>query len=78
MTKRILAIFCLLAALTLPAIAATKSHHSRHAASGARRGRASRKSVRPSTRRRSKSPAARKRAGNTRAARARRHKSVKR
>jgi hypothetical protein len=72
MTKRILMLFLVLAALILPAAAATKAQHRKHSA--ARSGKS--KSVRKSTRHRTRSSAARKRPARSRAA-ARPHKTRK-
>jgi hypothetical protein len=74
MTKRILLIFCLLAAMILPAAAATKARHSKSGKQSlARSGRTKAKSVRKSTHRRTRSAASRKRAARARAS-ARRQK----
>jgi len=63
MTKRILLIFCLLAAMMLPAAGATKAHHAKsgkHSVARSRRSKA--KSVGKSKSRRTRSTASRKRA----------------
>jgi hypothetical protein len=59
MTKRILLIFCLLAAMILPAAAATKTHRSKsagkHSVARSRKTKAKTKSVRKATHRRTRS-----------------------
>jgi hypothetical protein len=77
MTKRIVLIFCLLAALILPAAAATKSSHRKHVSARSRKAPAKAKAVRKSTHRRTRTAASRKRAARARAARARRQRLAK-
>jgi hypothetical protein len=62
MTKRILLIFCLLAAMILPAAAATKAHRHKHSVARSRKNKAKTKSIRRSKHRRTMSAASRKRA----------------
>jgi len=52
MTRRILLIFCVLAALMLPASAASKTHRNKHAAARGRKSKT--KSMRKSTHRKQK------------------------
>jgi hypothetical protein len=72
MTKRILVLFVLLAALMLPAVAATKAHHRKHAVARSRRAKskvrakARVRSVRKSTHHRARTAAARRRAAAAR------------
>jgi hypothetical protein len=75
MTKRILLMFVVLAAMLLPATAATKAHaHRKHSVARSRRAKSKAKSVRKSTHRRTRSAAARRRAIRARAAARRHHK----
>jgi hypothetical protein len=54
MTKRILLIFFVLAAMILPATAATKAHRHKHAVARSKKSKSKSKSVRKSTNHRSK------------------------